>query len=87
MTVQGFKYWKNAGGASRTSGTDIPSNANTIEASGTVMEASLSNLDYNSDYSYVAFVTTSGGTYYGEIQTFTTGSDPTGIYVLNGDYA
>ncbi|MBQ9677997.1 MAG: hypothetical protein IJV44_07660 [Prevotella sp.] len=85
VTVQGFKYWKNAGGASRASGNDVPSNANTIEASGTVMEVSLSNLDFDSNYSYVAFVTTSSGTYYGEIQTFTTGSDPTGIYVISND--
>ena len=85
VTVQGFKYWKNTGGASRASGADIPSNANTIEASGTVMEVSLSNLDFDSNYSYVAFVTTSSGTYYGEIQTFTTGSDPTGINVISND--
>lgn len=58
MTVQGFKYWKNAGGASsRVSSTDIPSTAKTIEASGTVMEANLPDLEYDSSYSYVAFAT------------------------------
>ena len=80
VIVQGFKYWKNTeGGPSNVSSTDIPTTAKTIEASGTVMEVSLSDLDYESSYSYVAFVTTSQGTYYGEIKTFETGYDPTGI--------
>jgi len=86
VTVQGFKYWKSAGGGSnRVSSTDIPDNAKTIEASGTVMEVSLSDLDYDSSYSYVAFATTSKGTYYGEIKTFETGNDPTGIKTIKMD--
>ncbi len=86
VTVQGFKYWKSAGGGSnRVSSTDIPDNAKTIEASGTVMEVSLSDLDYDSSYSYVAFATTSKGTYYGEIKTFETGNDPTGINTIKMD--
>ena len=88
VTVQGFKYWKNAGGgSSRVSETDIPSTAKTIEASGTVMEVSLSDLDYESSYNYVAFVTTSKGTYYGEIKTFETGNNPTGINDVKIDKA
>lgn len=86
VTVQGFKYWKSAGsGSNRVSSTDIPGNAKTIEASGTVMEVSLSDLDYDSSYSYVAFATTSKGTYYGEIKTFETGNDPTGINTIKMD--
>ena len=88
ITVQGFKYWKNAGsGSNRVSSTDIPGTANTVEASGTIMEVSLSNLDYESSYSYVAFATTSKGTYYGEIKTFDTDSDPTGINGIKVDNA
>ena len=86
VTVQGFKYWKSAGGGSnRVSSADIPSDAKTVEASGTVMEVSLSDLDYDSSYSYVTFVTTSKGTYYGEIKTFETGNDPTGINTIKMD--
>ena len=86
VIVQGFKYWKNAGGtSSRVSATDIPSTAKTIEASGTVMEANLPDLDYDSSYSYVAFATTSTGTYYGEIKTFDTGNNPTGINTIKID--
>ena len=88
VTVQGFKYWKSAGGGSnRATSTDIPNNAKTIEASGTVMEVSLSGLDYDSSYSYVAFATTSKGTYYGDIKTFETGNDPTGINTIKMDNA
>ena len=86
VTVQGFKYWKSAGGGSnRVSSADIPSGAKTVEASGTVMEVSLSDLDYDSSYSYVTFVTTSKGTYYGEIKTFETGKEPLILGDANGD--
>ena len=86
VTVQGFKYWKSAGGSSnRVSSADIPSDAKTVEASGTVMEVSLSDLDYDSSYSYVTFVTTSKGTYYGEIKTFETGKEPLILGDANGD--
>ena len=86
VTVQGFKYWKSAGGGSnRVSSADIPSDAKTVEASGTVMEVSLSDLDYDSSYSYVTFVTTSKGTYYGEIKTFETGKEPLILGDANGD--
>jgi hypothetical protein len=80
ITLQGFMYWKIADSDSnRVSSTDVPSTATTVEASGTIMELSLSNLDYESSYSYVAFASTSKGTYYGEIKTFSTSNNPTGI--------
>ena len=50
------------------------------------MSATLKDLDYSSDYSYVAFVTTTEGkTFYGEEMTFTTGEDPTGIDEVSAD--
>ena len=88
VTVQGFKYWKTTGSSpSRASSADIPSNAKTIEASGTVMEVSLSDLDYDSSYNYVVFATTSKGNYYGEIKTFKTANAPTGIDTIKMDNA
>ena len=85
IAVQGFKYWKNASGA-RTEdyapalAPTVPADAQTIEADGYVMEASLTGLNYDSEYCYVAFAQTSNGeTFYGELRTFTTEADPTGI--------
>lgn len=79
VKVQGFKYWKQTAGV-RNRATAIPGNAITVEANGQVMTASLTDLDFESKYCYVAFVTTTEGeTFYGEQLTFTTGSDPTGI--------
>ena len=89
VVSQGFVYWK----ASTTSTTSpqpspkarekapaIPSGAQKVKASGTVMEANLTNLDYETTYKYVAYVTTSEGeTFYGEEKTFTTGENPDGI--------
>jgi len=72
ITSQGFKYWKKTSDVPSVS--DIPSNAKTTEAKGTVMEASLTSLDNTSSYDYVAFATTSEGeTYYGVIRTLETG--------------
>lgn len=57
----------------------VPKTAKTIEASGYVMTADITDLAYETTYNYVAFVTTSeGDTFYGEVQTFTTESDPNG---------
>ena len=87
VTVQGFKYWKSVAGA-RGMGdvTSIPSDAMIVEASGQVMTASLTGLDYNATYHYVAFVTTSEGeTFYGEEQVFSTEDDPTGIEGVRAD--
>lgn len=85
VTEQGFKYWKasdnvrNYEGAGVKAAT-IPIDAQTITASGQVMTAKLSGLDYETDYYCIAFVTTSEGTvFYGEQQAFRTGEAPTGI--------
>ena len=44
------------------------------------MSATLEGLDYDTEYCYMAFVTTSEGeTFYGEPQTFKTSFDPDGI--------
>ena len=81
IAQQGFKYWKTDGNSAAT--IEIPNNAMTLEAKGQVMTASLTGLDYESDYYYVAFMTTSEGeTYYGEIQKFHTGETPIGIMVM-----
>ena len=95
VAQQGFKYWKvsstpraAAPSMGRLSSVDIPSNAKTIQATGQVMTATLTNLDYASDYACVAFVTTTEGeTFYGELQTFRTGADVTGIgdVVINAE--
>ena len=81
VAVQGFMYWKNvSGGNAQRRIISIPSIAKTVEASGQVMSAELTGLDYNAEYTYVAFVkTVEGELFYGEEQTFTTGEDPTGI--------
>lgn len=79
ITTQGFKYWK-------TTEAEMPSDAMTVEANGQVITASLKNLDYNSSYSYVAFVMTSEGeTFYGEQQTFKTGFDPTPVIAVEAN--
>ena len=88
VTVQGFKYWK-AASKPNSFGMDVtavPSDAKTIEATGQVMTASLTDLDYDSEYTIVAFVTTTTGeTYYGEERTFTTEASPTGVVVVEED--
>ena len=90
ITVQGFKYWKAANLApsgdlaleARKASLAIPADAQTIEAEGRVMEATLSGLDYECTYSYVVFAKTDEGTFYGEVKTFTTGPNTTGIEVV-----
>ena len=70
VVKQGFVYWK----ATEKNAKSVPSNAIVVEAKGNVMIATLENLDYDTEYCYVAFVTTSGNeTFYGEEQTFKTG--------------
>ena len=92
IKVQGFVYWKRVAGAKtrtndgRRLAVSVPIDAKTVEATGQVMSATLKDLDYSSDYSYVAFVTTTEGkTFYGEEMTFTTGEDPTGIDDVSAD--
>ncbi|MBR3123592.1 MAG: leucine-rich repeat domain-containing protein, partial [Prevotella sp.] len=88
VKVQGFKYWRRVSKASAEDSDkamakrapNIPSNATTVTSSGQVMTAELANLGYETNYSFVAFVTTNTGeTFYGEEQTFTTGANPVGI--------
>ena len=81
VVQQGFMYWTASPQASsRWNASGVPSDAKVVEANGNMMVASLKELEYETEYSYVAFVRTSGGTFYGEKQTFTTGEmDPDGI--------
>ena len=81
VVSQGFMYWP-AGSASSPRGkaSAAPTGTITVLASGNVMTATLEDLEYETTYSYVAFVTTSEGeTFYGEAQTFRTSYDPDGI--------
>ena len=88
ISQQGFKYWtsENRGNSEAMNAPRVPSYAQTIESSGTVMEAELKGLYYDTEYYYVAFVKTSEGEiYYGEAKSFRTGLDPTGIEELTID--
>lgn len=71
VVVKGFKYWRTGSG---TRAVSLPSDAITVEANGQqAISANLTGLEYNTTYHYVAFATTSTGeTYYGEEQMFTT---------------
>lgn len=85
IVSQGFMYWVTSPQYSpKAKAQKVPSTAQTVEASGTVMTANLADLDYETTYAYVAFVKTSEGeTFYGEEKTFITGADPTGIEVVH----
>ena len=91
IVVQGFKYWKSTASVkdreeSPNKVASIPNNASTIEAPGQIMTAQINGLDYDTDYCFAAFITTSEGeTFYGEIQTFHTDKDTTGINDLYAD--
>ena len=92
VKVQGFKYWKDSSRSNMSSleaySAAVPSNAKTVEAQGQVMTATLKGLAYGTDYSYVAFVTTTNGeTYYGETRTFTSAPDPAGMEEITMDDA
>ena len=70
---QGFMYWKKGSSSTRGNAKSIPANAMVVEAKGNVMIATLENLDYDTEYCYVAFATTANNeTFYGEEQTFKT---------------
>ena len=72
---QGFMYWKKNSSSTRGNAKSIPANAMVVEAKGNVMIATLENLDYDTEYCYVAFATTANNeTFYGEEQTFKTGT-------------
>ncbi|MBO4593765.1 MAG: InlB B-repeat-containing protein [Bacteroidaceae bacterium] len=79
---QGFKYWEvipSSSSPKYPQATEIPSFAKTVTATGQLMTAEFTNLQYEMEYHYVAFVTTSDGmTYYGEQQSFKI-DDPVGI--------
>lgn len=87
ITSQGFAYWPNNGNGAKGLAKltpIVPDDAQTITAKASsnspIMKAELTGLAYNTEYSYVAFVTTSDGdTFYGEEQTFTTTGEATGI--------
>ena len=81
VTSQGFMYWKNKSSYSlRKKAASIPSDAITVEVSGNIMTTALENLDYETEYCYVAFVKTEENeTFFGEVQTFSTSVDPDGI--------
>ena len=79
---QGFMYWENTpSSSSRKNANGVPANAKVVKANGNMMVASLENLEFETNYCYVAFAKTSEGeTFYGEEMTFTTGEmDPDGI--------
>ena len=72
---QGFMYWKKESSSIGGISNNIPASAMTVEAKGNVMVATLENLDYDTEYSYVAFATTADNeTFYGEEQMFKTGT-------------
>ena len=90
VVSKGFAYWnqsqgmeaKEANSAAPSKISSVPSYAKTVEVSGSqqVMTASISDLEYETTYCYVAFVTTSDGeTFYGDVCSFTTGADLLGI--------
>jgi hypothetical protein len=83
VKVQGFKYWKtNHGGNLHNKVIAVPTDAMTVELNNKqqMMTTILTGLEYDSEYTCVAFVTTTdGNTYYGEEQKFITGANPTGI--------
>lgn len=87
VMVQGFMYWKLvSGGNAQRRAVSIPANTQIVEASGQVMTAELKGLDYDSEYTYVAFVkTVEGDTFYGEEQTFITEEAPTGIESVDAE--
>ena len=84
VTSQGFMYWPGTTASSRRKAISVPTGAITVLVSGNVMTATLENLEYETNYCYVAFVTTSEGeTFFGEQQTFNTSVDPDGINLID----
>ena len=81
VTSQGFIYWSTNSPSSLRKVNGIPSDAKTVIAGGNIMTATLENLEYETEYCCVAFVTTAEGeTFYGESQIFRTDPvDPDGI--------
>ncbi len=71
IVSQGFQYWRTgaAGGSQKAAPA---SGVMTVEASGQVMTASLSNLTPGSVYAFRAYVETASGFTYGDEQSFET---------------
>ena len=85
VTSQGFYYWPASVASGRRKVNSVPADAIKVLASGNVMTATLEDLEYETEYTYVAFVTTSEGeTFFGEAQTFRTSYDPDGIEDVKG---
>jgi len=83
VKVQGFKYWRTGkGGGIHHKVAAVPADALTVKLNNKqqTLTTTLSNLEYDSEYCCVAFVTTDDGTtFYGEEQTFITGEAPSDI--------
>jgi hypothetical protein len=80
VTSQGFAYWTTSPISSRRKVNGIPDDATIVLVNGNVMTATLDNLEYDTEYCCVAFMTTSEGeTFYGEQQFFKTNIDPDDI--------
>lgn len=84
ITEQGFEYWETNGASFAQklvkNALLVPSaeDINVVLSTGQVMQVVLDGLKPQTTYTYRAFVRTTGGTTYGEEQTFTT-EMPTGI--------
>ena len=68
---QGFEYWAESPAGSTTAGEH-----KRVEGSGSLMNVTLTGLDYNTTYYYRAYATTAKKTTYGTIESFTTGENP-----------
>lgn len=78
---QGFEYWPTSGSNAKPMRVraDVGEGVSKVLATGQVMTVTLADLKASTTYSCRAFVTTATGTTYGEVQTFTTQEDLTGI--------
>ncbi len=83
ITKQGFMYWENSQASTNARGNrvaSVPSNAKVVEVKGNIMKTTLQDLEHDTEYCCVAFITTSENeTFYGELQTFRTETDETYI--------
>jgi len=69
---QGFQYWPESNAARMRALAPDANDIRTVEATGQIMTATLSNLEPGTAYVCRAFVKTSAGYTYGEEQSFTT---------------
>ena len=92
ITEQGFEYWETNGASFAQklvkNALLVPSaeDINVVLSTGQVMQVVLDGLKPQTTYTYRAFVRTTGGTTYGEEQTFTT-EMPTGIDYMESEKA